>query len=132
MKLAIAPAALIALAALAGCNETAGSSSSAASGMPAAGSPSDLSSFEGARAGQAEGGIRALGYELIRTEGLTAYWFNRGTGACARVGPPGPRAGARRPGRTVSAPGCWPRCCSGWRETRQRTASLPLRTGTAA
>ncbi len=54
-------------------------------GQPSVGSSSDLSSFEGARAGQAEMGIQNLGYELVRTEGLTAYWFNRSTGACARV-----------------------------------------------
>ena len=24
-------------------------------------------------------------YELIGTEGLPAYWFNRSTGACARI-----------------------------------------------
>ena len=30
-------------------------------------------------------GIQALGYELIRTDGLTAFWFNRSTGACARI-----------------------------------------------
>ncbi|MCR9086545.1 MAG: hypothetical protein NXH97_07380 [Rhodobacteraceae bacterium] len=45
----------------------------------------DLASFEGARAGQAEMGIQNLGYELVRTEGLTAFWFNRETGACARI-----------------------------------------------
>lgn len=73
-----------ALVALAGCvEETA--TSTPAPGLPAVGSSSDLSSFEGARAGQAEMGIRNLGYELIRTEGLTAYWFNRSTGACARI-----------------------------------------------
>lgn len=54
-------------------------------GQPSVGNSSDLSSFEGARAGQAEMGIQNLGYELVRTEGLTAYWFNRSTGACARV-----------------------------------------------
>ena len=54
-------------------------------GLPAIGSPTDLSDFEGARAGQAEMGIQAFGYELIRTEGLTAFWFNRSTGACARI-----------------------------------------------
>jgi hypothetical protein len=67
-----------AAAALAGCVEDTG-------GQPAVGSSSDLSSFVGARAGQSEMGIQALGYELIRTEGLTAYWFNRSTGACARI-----------------------------------------------
>ncbi|WP_261194751.1 hypothetical protein [Pseudoruegeria sp. SHC-113] len=54
-------------------------------GQPAVGSASDLSSFEGARAGQAEMGIQALGYENVRSEGLTSYWFNRSTGACARI-----------------------------------------------
>lgn len=54
-------------------------------GQPAAGSATDLTAFEGARAGQAETGIRNLGYELIRSEGLTSFWFNRDTGACARI-----------------------------------------------
>lgn len=67
-----------ATAALAACVEDTG-------GQPAVGSSSDLSAFEGARAGQAEMGIQNLGYELIRTQGLTAYWFNRSTGACAEV-----------------------------------------------
>lgn len=66
---------------LSGCVEDTGTSA----GKPAIGSSSDLSSFVGSRAGQAEMGIRNLGYELIRTEGLTAYWFNRSTGACARI-----------------------------------------------
>lgn len=52
---------------------------------PVVGSSSDLSSFEGARAGQAENGIRSRGYEPVRTQGLTTYWFNRETGACAEV-----------------------------------------------
>ncbi len=54
-------------------------------GQPSVGSSSDLTAFEGARAGQAEMGIQSLGYQLIRTEGLTAFWFNRSTGACARI-----------------------------------------------
>jgi hypothetical protein len=54
-------------------------------GQPAIGSSTSLKSFEGARAGQAEMGLRNLGYELVRTEGLTAYWFNRETGACAEI-----------------------------------------------
>lgn len=68
------------VAALAGCVEETRST-----GMPAVGSSSDLSSFEGARAGQAEMGVEKLGYELIRTQGLTQYWFNRSTGACAEI-----------------------------------------------
>jgi hypothetical protein len=30
-------------------------------------------------------GIMNLGYEPIRSEGLTTWWFNRATGACARI-----------------------------------------------
>ncbi|UWR07401.1 MULTISPECIES: hypothetical protein [Ruegeria] len=67
---------------LAGCDESGGSVDASA---PVVGSSSDLSSFEGARAGQAEMGIQSLGFELIRSEGLTSYWFNKETGACARI-----------------------------------------------
>lgn len=79
LKIAVGTAAM---AALAGCVEDSGSS---APGTPAVGSPTDVTAFEGARAGQAEGGLMALGYESIRSEGLTSYWFNRDTGACARI-----------------------------------------------
>ncbi len=68
--------------ALAACDDNGGSVDT---GSPTVGSSSDLSSFEGARAGQAEMGIQSLGFELIRSEGLTSYWFNRNTGACARI-----------------------------------------------
>lgn len=54
-------------------------------GQPAVGSASDLSAFEGARAGQAEMGIQNLGFALVRSEGLTSYWFNSDTGACAEI-----------------------------------------------
>ena len=30
-------------------------------------------------------GIQCLGYELIRSLGLTSYWFNRDTGACDAI-----------------------------------------------
>lgn len=80
MKLQTLVLPILALGLLAACDAPA-----TAPGTPAVGSASDLSSFEGARAGQAEMGIQNLGYELIRTEGLTAFWFNRATGACARV-----------------------------------------------
>lgn len=72
----------VAVATLAGCVEE---TASTEPGRPMVGSEYDLSAFEGARAGQAEGGIRALGYELIRSEGLTSWYFNRSTGACARI-----------------------------------------------
>ena len=79
IKLSFVTAGLIALA---GCVEDTGST---APGTPSVGSSTDLTAFEGARAGQAEMGIRNLGYELIRSDGLTSYWFNRGTGACAAI-----------------------------------------------
>jgi hypothetical protein len=72
----------VAMLPLAACVEDSGSSQA---GRPSVGSESDLSSFEGARAGQAEMGIRNLGYEPIRSSGLTTFWFNRSTGACARI-----------------------------------------------
>lgn len=52
---------------------------------PASVASDDLSAFVGARAGQAEGGLTARGYQPTRTEGLTTYWFNRATGSCARI-----------------------------------------------
>ncbi|QPZ91012.1 hypothetical protein [Thioclava electrotropha] len=55
------------------------------SGMPSVGSPTDLTDFVGAPAGQAEGGLQALGFDSIRSEGLTTFWFNRETGACAKI-----------------------------------------------
>lgn len=79
-KATIATATLIALA---GCVEETGST--APPGLPMVGSATDVTSFEGARAGQAEGGLRALGYEAVRTQGLTTWWFNRATGACAQI-----------------------------------------------
>jgi len=75
------PAVFAALS-LAACDET---SPSTEPGQPAVGSSADLSAFEGARAGQAEMGIQNLGFEVIRSEGLTSFWFNRDTGACARI-----------------------------------------------
>jgi hypothetical protein len=83
---------LAAMAALAGCVvATDGGSAQQqpatppAQSAPTVGSASDLSAFQGARAGQAEMGIQNLGYEPIRTQGLTTWWFNRETGACARI-----------------------------------------------
>jgi hypothetical protein len=73
--------AVTALAALAACVEE----SEPAAGLPQVGGATDITSFQGAKAGQSEMGIQALGYEAVRTEGLTTYWLNRGTGACARI-----------------------------------------------
>ncbi|MDB6179698.1 hypothetical protein PAF17_19815 [Paracoccus sp. Z330] len=74
-------AGLVAVAALGACVEE----DEFASSTPAVGSSADLSSFEGAKAGQAEMGIQNLGYEAVRSQGLTTWWFNRSTGACARI-----------------------------------------------
>lgn len=81
LKLKTAAIALVILP-LTGCAED---GVPAEMGRPAVGSETDLNSFQGARAGQAEMGIQNLGYELIRTAGLTQYWFNRSTGACAEI-----------------------------------------------
>lgn len=54
-------------------------------GQPSVGSSTDLTAFQGAPAGQAEMGIQSLGYEIVRNDGLTNYWFNRDTGACAAI-----------------------------------------------
>jgi hypothetical protein len=71
-----------AMATLAGCVEE---TATVEPSRPMVGSEYDLSAFEGARAGQAEGGIMALGYEPVRSQGLTTWYFNRSTGACARI-----------------------------------------------
>ena len=65
---------------LAACDEGASTA-----GQPSVGSSTDLSAFQGAPAGQAEMGIQNLGYEIVRNDGLTNYWFNRETGACAAI-----------------------------------------------
>lgn len=83
MNLKLATLTVIALPLAACVEETA--TTSAPAGQPAMGSASDLTAFQGARAGQAEMGIQNLGYEPIRSEGLTTFWFNRATGACARI-----------------------------------------------
>lgn len=71
----------LALTALAGCLED----TEPAAGLPAVGSSTDLTAFQGARAGQAEMGIQALGYTAVRSKGLTTWWFNPDTGACAQI-----------------------------------------------
>ena len=75
-------AGIFGLALLTGCVSETDSSSG---GSPQVGSANDISSFQGARAGQAENGLRNLGYEPVRSQGLTTWWFNRSTGACAEI-----------------------------------------------
>lgn len=77
MKMAVG---FSALGLLAACVETA-----TAPGQPVVGSATDLAPFQGARAGQAEMGIRNLGYDLAWQRGLTSYYYNAQTGACAEV-----------------------------------------------
>lgn len=73
---------LLALAGLAACVDTVPDDSA---GRPAVGNEYSLMQFQGAKAGQAEMGIRNLGYEPVRSQGLTTWWFNRSTGACAQI-----------------------------------------------
>jgi hypothetical protein len=73
-------AAVVVMLSLSACDDPAGQASSSQ-----AAASSDLSSFVGARAGQAELGLQNLGYEWIRAEGLTGYWFNRADGSCAAI-----------------------------------------------
>ena len=49
------------------------------------GDASDLADFVGAKGGQAEGGLNQRGYSLVRTEGLTAYWYNPTNNTCAQI-----------------------------------------------
>ena len=44
-----------------------------------------LDNFQGARAGQAEMGIQRLGYEIVRSEGLTNFWYNSQTQQCYSI-----------------------------------------------
>lgn len=76
-KIAILP--LLALL-LAGCVEDTG-----AVMAPTGTNASDLSTFQGAKAGQAEMGIQNLGFRPVRSDGLTTWWVNPDSGACARI-----------------------------------------------
>ena len=65
------------------------SDSGTATNLPATapqyGSTADIADFQGARAGQAEGGLNAKGYQYVRAQGLTSFWWNAGTQTCARI-----------------------------------------------
>jgi len=74
-------AGLLAVIALAGCD----AGSDMAPSDPAATPETDLTYLQGARAGQAEMSITNQGYELVRSDGLTSYWFNRANGSCAAI-----------------------------------------------
>lgn len=49
------------------------------------GVPTDIADLVGARGSSGEMQLMARGYTLARTAGLTAYWWNAGTGVCAQV-----------------------------------------------
>lgn len=68
---------------LTGCEST--NTSSSPTTTTTTNSPSDLVDLVGAGAGQAELGLNNKGYELARTEGLTAYWWNETSQTCARI-----------------------------------------------
>jgi hypothetical protein len=80
------PVVLLAGLPLAACANVGGNSSPPPTySAPAYGSTADIASFQGAKAGQAEGGLNAKGYQLARTQGLTAFWWNQATQTCARI-----------------------------------------------
>jgi len=76
--------ALLCLALVSGCGDDA-TSTAGEGAMPTVGSSSDVTAFQGAKAGQAEGGLRELGYAPAKTQGLTTWWSNSETGACAKI-----------------------------------------------
>lgn len=47
--------------------------------------PRDLSDLVGARAAGAENALYDRGYEPANVAGLTAYWWNEGSGTCVKV-----------------------------------------------
>ena len=81
-------AAAVLLLPLAAC-ETSGGGGGTATQLPNTapqyGSANDIADFQGARAGQAEGGLNARGYFFARAQGLTSFWWNAGTQTCARI-----------------------------------------------
>lgn len=70
--------AIAAICALSACETDA----PATGGSVAAG---DIRQFEGAKAGQAEMGVRNMGYQLVRSQGLTSLWYNESRTDCAQI-----------------------------------------------
>jgi hypothetical protein len=66
---------------LAGCQSDDGTTPTASNTTNAAG----LADLVGARGAGGETELQARGYQLARTEGLTAYWWNPSSSSCARV-----------------------------------------------
>ncbi|AVO36460.1 hypothetical protein [Pukyongiella litopenaei] len=70
--------AIAAICVLTGCETDA----PATGGTAAAG---DIRQFEGAKAGQAEMAIQNMGYRLVRSQGLTSFWYNDAIADCAQI-----------------------------------------------
>ncbi|MCT8973793.1 lipoprotein [Microbaculum marinisediminis] len=65
------------------CGQSGGAPATATA--TAGGPPADIADMVGAKGGQAEMGLNARGYELARTKGLTAFWWNASTSTCAQI-----------------------------------------------
>jgi len=76
-------AGLLTAVALAACDD--GGGADMGGSTPPAQTQTDLTYLEGSRAGQAEMNITNQGYELIRSDGSTNFWFNRASGSCAAI-----------------------------------------------
>jgi hypothetical protein len=78
--------AIIATLPLAACETSdGGAATNLPSNPPQYGSTSDIADFRGARAGQAEFGLQGRGYQLVRSQGLTGFWWNQNTQTCASI-----------------------------------------------
>jgi hypothetical protein len=75
-------AGLLAAVALAACDDGGGADMD---GSTPPAPQTDLTYLEGSRAGQAEMNITNQGYELVRSDGSTNFWFNRASGSCAAI-----------------------------------------------
>ncbi|WP_127595404.1 hypothetical protein [Nitratireductor alexandrii] len=75
------------LAVLFGCQtDTGGSGGEPLPGVASApAAPVDIADLVGARGAGGETQLQLRGYELARTRGLTAYWWNAETRTCAQV-----------------------------------------------
>ncbi len=65
------------------CGKSGGTSATATTAV--GGPPPDIADMVGAKGGQAEMGLGSRGYQLARTQGLTAFWWNASTGVCAQI-----------------------------------------------
>ena len=75
--------AALSVAALAGCETSDGPSQLPATAPSAY--PPDVSDLIGARGSSGESQLMSRGFTLANTRGLTAYWWNAGTGTCVET-----------------------------------------------